>query len=511
MNFRPSFSTWAWRSLLGNLLLILLCTLFPFNFEANSQLTLGWVVQSFLNFGDVRDFFVNILLFLGFGASLTSLGFQKTDRLLVLLGVAFLASAGLSASVEVLQIWIPNRDPALQDICSNGLGGVLGGLGVYGIRRGVGQEAIAQFISQIWRWLSWTRLTAIFCGYLALTLVISSAIPSSSSLETWDAQFPLIVGNEKTGDRPWQGQVADLYMANQVWPTAVIDQALSQLSWKNANAPGLLAAYQFQPASAPPSPTTQYPDKTQQLPALSWIGEVPPNTQPGNTPNGVVLGSRHWLMTANSVQPLSQSIGQTSQFSLMTAIAATQPEQFGPARIISISDGTSRRNLTLGQEDSDLVVRLRTFASGENGVHSDIKIPEFFTDLRQHRLVITYLNSNLSIYVDQLSNLYSFNLSTELIRQSREILIFYYGMLFIPLGMLLGAMLWNRRHLGKLKGWKGVAIALALLLPPLLLELLLTYKGNRSLQTNNLWLSWLFMTMPILLFQVKQPGVGSGE
>lgn len=57
-----------------------------------------------------------------------------------------------------------------------------------------------------------------------------------------------------------------------------------------------------------------------------------------------------------------------NQFAFELEFRADDPEASGPARMISLSDGTSDRNWTLGQQEDKLILRLRTTETGPNGL-----------------------------------------------------------------------------------------------------------------------------------------------
>jgi len=110
-------------------ILILYKTLFPFNFLFEE--TFSGSDKLFFIFGwgksDPWDFLLNVLLFLPLGFGLTSYLMQKKSAVgLLVLGVILLVSFGLSYSIEILQVFQPSRFPALSDIFSNCVGGLLG-------------------------------------------------------------------------------------------------------------------------------------------------------------------------------------------------------------------------------------------------------------------------------------------------------------------------------------------------------------------------------------------------
>ena len=63
-----------------------------------------------------------------------------------------------------------------------------------------------------------------------------------------------------------------------------------------------------------------------------------------------------------------------NQFAFELEFRADDPEASGPARMISLSDGTSDRNWTLGQQGDKLVLRLRTTETGSNGTPPETEL-----------------------------------------------------------------------------------------------------------------------------------------
>lgn len=88
-----------------------------------------------------------------------------------------------------------------------------------------------------------------------------------------------------------------------------------------------------------------------------------------------------------------------STLDLEVDIRSHRPLQFGPARILTVSRGTSLRNLTLGQEGSDLIIRLRTPATNLNGSPS-YTIPGIFKDDGWHVLEMSVEPGELLAVLD---------------------------------------------------------------------------------------------------------------
>jgi len=101
------------------------------------------------------------------------------------------------------------------------------------------------------------------------------------------------------------------------------------------------------------------------------------------------MPDRSWLNT----------IIQTGHLNLSLKVRSYSPDQQGPARILTISKDTRIRNLTVGQQYSDLVVRLRTVRTNLNGTPNYV-IPKVFRDENWHEIDLTVHAEQLRITVD---------------------------------------------------------------------------------------------------------------
>jgi VanZ family protein len=120
---------WANRILIFSLLGIAWLTLFPFQLQfpgANAFHRSPFLLGATLKEMRYSDFFLNILLFmpLGFGvcAQARKRGGSRWSSLLL----ALAAGAGVSYLVELLQLYIPDRDSGWVDVISNSMGSVAG-------------------------------------------------------------------------------------------------------------------------------------------------------------------------------------------------------------------------------------------------------------------------------------------------------------------------------------------------------------------------------------------------
>ncbi len=474
-----------------SVLLVLFMTLYPFNFSSQPGFSVQYLLSYLYHPSNYSDFLVNIILFVPFGLSLTYLLFKKKLRGIGTLIVILLASFCLSFTVETLQIFLPSRTSTVSDILSNSLGGGLGFLGFYLLKLVV--------FNPVYKFFSLRVLTVCFISYATLTFIMSIPLAITTNLDNWNSNFPLLLGNEKTGNRPWNGYIFELYIVDRaISKTEVLRVFYRELSVSDFQ-DNLVAFYQFNGQGS-------YPEKTGNLPNLSWQGEV---TNPQGE-NNVFLTPNHWLTTKTPANYMTKKIRQTSQFTVITTVATTNINQTIPARIISLSGNPYQRNFTLGQEGSNLIFRLRTPISGENGDKPELIVPGVFADTKPHHLVITYANSLLQIYIDQIENCHDLELTPMATMlnfifpaQAYDLKFFaqflYYGVVFIPLGFLLGLIkiIWRGNFLFKI-----LLICNGILLPVVLLEVILASRSGRNISLGNFLLSLAIMSITMFLIVV---------
>lgn len=96
-----------------------------------------------------------------------------------------------------------------------------------------------------------------------------------------------------------------------------------------------------------------------------------------------------WLKTAISRSSLKVDL----------VVRSTSTQQAGPARIMTISRDTLLRNLTVGQVGADLIVRIRTPDTNQNGLPS-YRIKGVFAEPGWHRITTNILPERLIVRVD---------------------------------------------------------------------------------------------------------------
>ncbi|MEL7243012.1 MAG: VanZ family protein, partial [Cyanobacteria bacterium J06573_2] len=471
-----------------SILAVLVATLYPFNFALPDSISKRELVNSFDNNSFFSDQVNNVLLFLPFGFGLTGLLQRNKTKLILQIVAVTLASAALSSTVELLQIMVPSRTPTPADIFNNSFGGFLGLICFY-IWNSQSFKAILQRIESSKASNSISKITLCFTCYVILIFLITIPWQATTYLSGWNPSFPLIIGNEKTADRGWEGFISELNITNKALSQNQVKQILSQTnnqinSFQNFR-DSLIASYEFT-GKAP------YKDQAKKQPDLLWNGE--PKTQ---NQQGILISSNHWLQTAKPVTSLSESISRTSEFTISTTLTTTQTQQTGPARIISLSGDSFRRNFTLGQQESDLVFRVRTPLTGANASDVKLDVPGVFNDKEPHRIVITYSKSSLIIYVDSIANIHTLNLLDLIPKEKR---FFYYGLTFIPFGLCLALLTTLARR--KVNFYR-LMLPAGILLPSLILEGILVQESGKEISFKNLFLGILFTAGTMIVLKAR--------
>ncbi len=490
--------------ILSSLLLILFNTLYPFDFyfkETYSNvgfrfLLLGWGKS------DILDVLKNAILFipLGFGLSAYLL---HVKRLVELKSIALtiLLSFGLSYIIEVLQIFQPSRFPSLVDVVSNSIGGLLGFLCVYLWECNV---KVINYTSTFAK----NNLLLTFIVYVTLAFLISIPLQRATSLSNWDKTFPLLLGNERTGDQPWKGYISELCIVDKA---ISVNEIADFLSYRDLIGNSVLALYQFKGEG-------KYHDRAGHLPDFVWKGE----SQDVRNDEGVFLDTNHWLETVTPAVRLTQRIVEASQFTLVITVATSNTNQTGPARIVSLSKDPGSRNFTLGQEGKDLVFRLRTPITGENGTNPQLVVPDIFADTNPHNLAITYDGSVLSVYVNEVRNSHELELNpgatlfnhlfriymyrrspvkAYLLLNANNMWCFkvlYYALIFIPLGLLMTLRInkMKKRYITKI-----IIISGGIIVPSFILEIILVCVSGRVVIFENMLISMIFTASPMFFLK----------
>lgn len=104
--------------------------------------------------------------------------------------------------------------------------------------------------------------------------------------------------------------------------------------------------------------------------------------------------------SATPPRRLHEQLVASGALSVEVVAESASVDQRGPARLVSYSLNTSVRNFTLGQQDADLHVRIRTPQSGVNGVEPYLAVEGVFDGATRRHIVVTYDGTEERVYVD---------------------------------------------------------------------------------------------------------------
>ncbi|MFB2769155.1 VanZ family protein [Pelatocladus sp. BLCC-F211] len=470
-----------------SILVILVATLYPCTFFFPNDFSWQELIASFSNASSFQDQVNNILLFIPLGFFASSVLQRKRVNLALEILIVILISTGLSTIVEVLQVFLPGRTPTPADIINNSIGGFVGWLCFNWFYSQNFAYTLARIENNTNRQIN--QKIAVFClGYILLSSLNLVFWQSTTYLSNWNLNYPLTIGNEATGNRPWQGYVSEVNITDRAMSAIEVTEIFADKNYFDNFGNSLLAAYKLDKNGK-----SYYRDKSGNLPKLLW--RIQPSGFQEN--RGALLSSTNWLETADSVKKLNKRISHTSEFTISTIVATSDTNQTGPARIVSISIDHLRRNFTLGQQGTALNLRLRTPITGENAGDIKLNIPNVFTDKQSHHIIISYFRSTIQVYVDNLQDSYSFNL-LDLIPIEHK--IFYYALNFIPLGIYLALLSILAKHQQIIH---RLLLIMGILLPSLMLEVFLVSANGKEISWRNILIGIFFTASTALILRIR--------
>jgi hypothetical protein len=361
------------------LLCVVAGTLAPFGFAPGVSMEQGLKLFEYGAFErDPIHFLLNVLLYMPLGVLLYYEGQRRSIRMLPIAILAGVVGLSLSTTIEYLQAFMPARDSSLIDVLANTVGSLVGVAA--GRRWAAPTEAR---LIRLREGTSSTMLVGMVASFLMAALLMSGTLQARTRLSNWSAEYPLLIGNEQTGDRPWRGRVFALGITDAATPAAAVRRFAAG---ESIVLPGAeIATFDFNGG-------TSYKDRSGNLPGLEWAARPSSSTQPG-----VRLSGTSWLHTTTPASGLGRRLRQTNAFTLRVRCATDDTNQDGPARIVSNSVSPYLRNFTLGQQGSDLVFRLRTPDTGVNGYPLEIYVPGVFAERHTRDILATYDGATLRL------------------------------------------------------------------------------------------------------------------
>jgi glycopeptide antibiotics resistance protein len=486
-NLRSDFQEWSNRILIAAVAGILFLTCFPFRLMSHAKLPDG-VTPFFLGvtFGKhtrVLDDFLNVLLFVPFGFGLSEKLFEKGKSRTTTFLVAWISGFFLSYAIEFAQLYIPGRDSGWEDVLTNSTGSAVGFFLFI-----VSGSALLQFATKTERaiesFASVKRLAIALLIYFSCWFAVSARLQAETRLTNWLPDSRLLIGSDVIGraGMGWKGEISKL----EFWDQALSPQvalALTRGAVSQAGVPGALAAYDFT-GSAP------FRDQMKFLPDLGWSGGV----RAQGDPNQVVFDGGAWLTSVAPVSGLVTDLQRTNQFAIHIVCRPAEGN-WPDSRIISISRSPYLANLNVWQEDQNLASWFRSPLSAR---HAQIafSVTKALAPNQLRNILYSYDGADLSLYIDGKRAGFPYRLGpgaalARVVRWIRPKELdgysdIYYGMVFFPAGVALGIFLKAGRA-QEAAAW--LFFALALVVPPLLLESFLMAASGRTFSPGNLVLS----------------------
>jgi VanZ family protein len=339
---RTAFARVPWLLLLSGVL-ISMATLQPFRIELTdpadmmARLNVGWGYSTEL------DVVRNVLLFVPLGFGLARL--RRPDRVIPRLIVLPVVLGTFAYSLEALQGLMPSRYPSIIDVMANVAGGTAG-------------VALEDLLRREGMWARAAVYTALMC-------LVAVPLHRSTLLRTWDRSFPLVFGNELTGNRLWRGRITELCFSDR--PVDLRPQSTAESEAGCA-------------ALSPPIPL-----------ACARCG-LPERS--------VTIGPGGWFWSQEAGRVLTDRATRTSKLSVFVRFEPAAADQRGPARIVSLSADPNVRNFTLGQDGEEIVMRLRTRVTNESGTARELRVRAAQPVAGPHWALFTYDGATQCLQVD---------------------------------------------------------------------------------------------------------------
>jgi hypothetical protein len=290
--------------------------------------------------------------------------------------------------VELAQSVVDSRHARLTDFL---LAMAFGWLGA-GVAAWVGAPPRALRVQRL-------LLAGLVMGNAALMLVLVGS-QVGAEIRGWECDFPLLVANEASGDRPWRGRIRGL----AIYPRALAATDAAHLAtvpfsgegWRRRQDAGALLVYPLDRARAP-----RLPQALPNGPELDLLLPPPgPRTwQPGEAGALDVLGPT-LIRGSRPPRELCNAVARSGAFAVEVEVASADLAQEGPARIVSYSAGPEQRNFTLGQELGALVFRVRTPWNGPNGANWPLETADGVLAGGWHHAVATYGRGAAQLFLD---------------------------------------------------------------------------------------------------------------
>ena len=394
------FKYWSYFLLISSLSFIGAATLSFSSVVIPQQLSVKFIVDGFTFGSDIKDYWQNILLFIPWGFGCAAIASFRFKQIWLILIIALFCSTFLSTAIEFTQLFLPARVSNLTDIICNSLGGCLGG--VLYCDRQIILDFILTIIEGKFRQLSYRSIVSAILGYCWLITLAISVLSYGINLSNWDNNYYLAIGNEVTGNRPWNGYLRSLYISDRSLNDSDIVRALKDSEGFLKDSSNLVMMLDVSKGRLLSNLAWQYRSENQKI-----------NRNIVTKDNAIILDDRQWLNSDSPATYLAKKIKETAEFTISLSVATNDFNIVGPARIFSLSQNIYVQNLIVAQEKNNLHFRLRNSITGRNASYPELILPNVFNDRNFHQILITLSGNRLNFYIDRYQNNYSYSFSPD--------------------------------------------------------------------------------------------------
>ena len=506
---------WGYVLAIASILCIVIATIYPFDFVVPQNLSLQNIFGKFDRISDLKDYANNIILFIPWGFSLAwILTYHKKIYIGIIIGV-IIASFTTSLTVETIQFFLPIRTSNFTDVATNTIGGSIGAF-LYWWRVPIINFLRALIFNNRYQ-LTPKSVGLAFISYFVFIYLLVFGLLISVNLSNWDLDFPLIIGNNITGEHPWQGKINQLHISDRNLSFTEINAAFSEREVFWLKSDNSVASYLFTKKFN--HQDADFTNIVNNEPMLIWqeksfLKSVQSQVDQSDSEN-IILNNNRWLKSSGSISKITEKLRKNNKFTISAILATNKIEQPDYARILSISGNSYNRNVAIAQNRKNLILCLRTPVTGLSGSQPMLIIPNVFSDLQFHHLIITFDANKLDVYIDNPKNKYTFTFEPEItflsyfpsvnpliVNLDDSNIIFYrlgfYSILLIPLGFLGGRLLFFFNH-KKIK--QLLLLNVVYLLPALLIEQLYATLASQPMRIFNLLLSMTILLSTTLIFK----------
>ena len=347
--------------------------------------------------------------------------------------------------LELVQAGIAHRHARVGDVVVQWIGA---GLGV------ASGPLAAKLISPLVRAriVLWALLLAAWTA-LACTVVVRGQM--GHAIANWDESFAFMLGDEYDGQRRWSGTIhsAGVFAGG-------IDQAKAEMLFKApiASEAGIKSRETL-------APSMIY-DLSKGPESLGSIDFDLRTKDVVYSERGLELDEGHFAQGQRPATEMTAAIADAGAATIEVECTPTPAEQFGPARLVTISKGLDYRNITLGQEGDAAVLRVRTPRSGPNGTGLAIEWPGVFEAGKRVHLVVTTTGGRSRLWVngEDRGECESISKLGDWLKIRSEAKSWIAGVvIYLPIGLIATRLARRPTGRGVLAGlFGGIAIAAAL-------------------------------------------------